>query len=198
MQFLVALVLNSFLGTIAARRCLSQTVPTAGDPWSPEQANNEPTQKNAGHARIFGFPIEPVGSLTICTAYGTPDDSVAPQPLVRQKPIVSHLHPELFVRVRGSFLSGSEVEASGRVSDVFDSPEHCEDYRDMYDMRTKEDVRQKPVEVRRPRRRLPDHLLVPWVNVCPTLSMDTHSAACTLGARFVSMARMTSCSCSTL
>jgi hypothetical protein len=61
-----------------------------------------------------------------------------------------------------------EVEASGRVSDVFDSPEHCEDYRDMYDMRTKEDIRQKPVEVRRPRRRSPDHLLVPWVNVCPT------------------------------
>src|SRR6266436_9828746 len=89
---------EQLLGTIAARRCLSQTVPTAGDPWSPEQANNEPTQQNAGHARIFGFPIEPVGSLTICTAYGTPDDSVAPQPLVRQKPIVSHLHPELFVR----------------------------------------------------------------------------------------------------
>ena len=83
---------------------MSQTVPTAGDPWSPEQANNEPTQKNAGHARIFGFPIEPVGSLTICTAYGTSDDSVAPQPLVRQKPIVSHLHPELFVRVRGFFF----------------------------------------------------------------------------------------------
>ena len=70
MQFLVVLVLNSFLGTIAARRCLLQTVPTAGDPWSPEQANNEPTQQNPGHARIFGFPIEPVGSLTICTAYG--------------------------------------------------------------------------------------------------------------------------------
>jgi hypothetical protein len=67
MQFLVVLVLNSFLGTIAARRCLSQTVPTAGDPWSPEQANNEPTQQNPGHARIFGFPIEPVGSLTICS-----------------------------------------------------------------------------------------------------------------------------------
>jgi hypothetical protein len=80
MQFLVVLVLNSLLGTIAARRCLSQTVPTAGDPGSPEQAHNEPTQKNAGHARIFGFPIEPVGSLTICTAYGTPDDSVAPNP----------------------------------------------------------------------------------------------------------------------
>jgi hypothetical protein len=59
---LVVLVLNRFLGTIAARRCLSQTVPTAGDPWSPEQANNEPTQQNPGHARIFGFPIEPVGS----------------------------------------------------------------------------------------------------------------------------------------
>jgi len=121
MQFLVVLVLNSFLGTIAARRCLSQTVPTAGDPWSPEQANNEPTQQNAGHARIFGFPIEPVGSLTICTAYGTPDDSVAPQPLVRQKPIVSHLHPELFVRVRGSFFVFGGIPAALIFSLLVDS-----------------------------------------------------------------------------
>jgi hypothetical protein len=74
MQFLVVLVLNSFLGTIAARRCLSQTVPTAGDPWSPEQANNEPTQQNAGHARIFGFPIEPLpisfGGIASVTRHG--------------------------------------------------------------------------------------------------------------------------------
>ena len=46
MQFLVVLVLNSFLGTIAARRCLSQTVPTAGDPWS--DSADESTSPQAG------------------------------------------------------------------------------------------------------------------------------------------------------
>ena len=55
-----------------------------------------------------------------------------PPALVRQKPVVSHLHPELFVCVRGAFLSwlsrvlrprfvGGSVPR--RVSDVFDSPE---------------------------------------------------------------------------